>query len=238
MNTRNSVQRIVTSLLIAACPSALYAFPVRTYTADFNLRIPAYPDGSKGWMTDAVIDIKDHFTIHDLDVQLNVIHTKVFDLQIFLKSPAGSTICLNMYNFDEYFDGENYTDTVFDDEALTPIENAAAPFTGRFKPRQGFSLDTFDGQSTFGRWRLRIYDARPADTGILNNFSLIVTVPEPSSALILLLATGLITFGKPRPSNYSSLAPSSSRSRSRNSSNKSSDESEHFFSARGGLAAR
>jgi hypothetical protein len=104
-----------------------------------------------------------------------------------------------MYNFDEYFDGANYTDTVFDDEAPVRIENAAAPFTGRFKPRQGFSLDTFDGQSTFGQWRLRIYDAWPADTGTLNNFSLIVTVPQPSSALILLLATGLVTFGKPRP---------------------------------------
>ncbi len=150
-------------------------------------------------MTDAVIDITDHFTIHDLDVQLNIIHTKVFDLQIFLKSPANSTICLNMYNFDEYFDGENYTDTIFDDEAPAPIENAAPPFTGRFKPRQGFSLDTFDGQSAFGQWRVRIYDARPADTGTLNNVSLIFTVPEPSSALILLLATGLITFGKPRP---------------------------------------
>ena len=201
MNTRNSVQRIVTFLLIATCSSALYAFPVRTYTANFNLRIPDNPDDSRGWMTDAVIDITDHFAIHDLDVQLNVTHTKVFDLQIFLKSPAGSTICLNMYNLDEYFDGENYTDTIFDDEAPTPIENAAAPFIGQFKPRQGFSLDTFDDQSTFGQWRLRIYDAWPANTGTLNNVSLIVTVPEPSSALILLLATGLAATIKRRKQN-------------------------------------
>jgi hypothetical protein len=74
MDTRNSVQRIVTFVLIAACPSALYGLPVRTYTAEFDLRIPANPDDSKGWMTDAVIDITDHFTIHDLDVQLNVTH--------------------------------------------------------------------------------------------------------------------------------------------------------------------
>jgi len=197
MDARNSI--IITFALLLVVGSALpaHAAPVRIYQADFNSPIPANPGDTEGWMNDAIIDIPDHFTILDLDVGINVTHTSAFDLQIFLQSPAGTNLCLNMYNFDEFFEGADYTDTIFDDEALTPINQGRPPFTGRFTPRAPNILDTFDGEDTFGQWRLRIYDAYYYDTGRLKNFKLFITVPEPASLSLFVLVAGLLLFRKP-----------------------------------------
>lgn len=181
MGPRTRIQRIVAILVVmlALCLNTL-AGPTHTYSRDFHLPIPADPDVSKGWMQDAVIEIPDHFTICDLDVGLTLTHTSAFDLQLFLESPVGTRLCLNMYDpFHDYFEGEDYIGTIFDDEADTPIEEADAPFTGRFRPIEPYELSEFDGQDTYGVWRLQIYDAFWADIGALHNFQLIVTLPDP-----------------------------------------------------------
>ncbi len=203
MDAHSAVQWIVAIFVIVAGGSfPVFAGPVHIYGGEFDLPIPANPDDTRGWMADAIIEITDHFTIHDLDVRINITHTSVFDLQIFLQSPAGSRLCLNMYNpFDEYFEGANYTQTIFDDEAGTAIEQAEPPFTGRFRPKAidaANLLEIFDGQDSYGLWRLQIYDAFYADTGTLDSFELIITTPEPTTAILLLLGTGLITFLNPR----------------------------------------
>ncbi|UCF44515.1 MAG: proprotein convertase P-domain-containing protein [Planctomycetota bacterium] len=202
MYTRNSCAAFVAILIVASLSSLARAAPVRIYRADFNSPIPSPDDPEspygRGWMTDAIIDVPDHFTVRDLDVGINVTHTSAFDLQIFLQSPAGTNLCLNMYNFDEFFEGADYADTVFDDEALTAIEHGLPPFNGRFKPRAPNLLDAFDGEDTFGQWRLRIYDAYIYDTGQLKNFKLFITIPEPTSLSLFILAAGLITLRKPR----------------------------------------
>ena len=168
------------------------AYPVCIYGGRFDLPIPANPAASKGWMTDAVIEITDHHPIHDLDVRISLTHTNVFDLQIFLQhsSPAEKgliqeRICLNMYNLDEFFVGADYQQTIFDDEAATPIEQAEPPFIGRFKPRAGAFLEVFDNADAYGSWQLQIYDAFYADTGTLDSFELMIENPEPTTALML-----------------------------------------------------
>ena len=199
MNTRNSALNIVVFLLwLGAVPPIAWAYPVYTYSDDFSLPIPANTNDTEGWMNDAVINIPDHHTIYDLDVSISLRHTKVFDLQIFLQSPSQKTICLNMYNpYDEYFDGEDYQQTIFDDEAETPIEQGQAPFTGRFRPRD--MLSVFDGQDSFGSWRLRIYDRWPSDTGTFNRFEIMITeVPEPATVTLLIFAA-MMTHLKNRP---------------------------------------
>jgi hypothetical protein len=204
MNAPSAAQRIVAVLLIAAGTPVL-ASQVRIYSDDFSLPIPA-PDApgsefGKGWMEDAIIQVPDHFIFDDIDVGFTLTHTSAFDLQIFLQSPAGTSLCLNMYNFDEYFEGENYTQTIFDDEAELPIEQGHPPFTGRFRPKaiDPFNtLEIFDGQDAFGAWRLRIYDAWYADTGTLNHFELVFSTPEPATAVLLTLGIALITLFKPR----------------------------------------
>ncbi|MBA7696671.1 hypothetical protein ES703_105322 [subsurface metagenome] len=197
MDSCSAVQRIVAILVIVAGACGdVYAGPVYTYRGDFDLRIPAEPNSSQGWMADAIIEVPHHFTIHDIDVGISLTHTNVFDLQIFLQSPAGTMLCLNMYDFREYFEGANYTNTIFDDEAEVPIEQAAPPFTGRFRPIEPYKLSGFDGQDSFGLWRLQIYDAFYADTGTLNSFELIFTVPEPATAILLTLGVALIALFK------------------------------------------
>ena len=200
MNTRSRAQWIVEVLLgVGALSLPVFASEVYTYSGDFNLQIPAEPDTSKGWMEDAVIQVSEPFTIYDLDVGITLTHSNVFDLQIFLQSPEGTKLCLNMYNpLYEFFEGEDYTQTVFDDEAEVPIEEAEPPFTGRFKPKAGNLLEIFDDQDAYGPWRLQIYDAWNADTGTLESFELTFTVPEPATVVLLTLGTGLMTLFRPR----------------------------------------
>lgn len=200
MDARNAAQWIVAILVIiaGACGGTTYADHTHIYSGKFNLPL-LDPIGSGSAMTKAAIEVPDHFVIADLDVCINITHTNVFDLQLFLQSPADTRICLNMYNpFDEFFIGANYTDTIFDDEAPFSIEEGNAPFTGRFRPEAGYLLESFDGQDTYSSWHLQIYDMWPTDTGTLNSFELIITAPEPASAIFFTLAAGLLELFKPR----------------------------------------
>jgi len=203
MDARSEVQWIVVILVVVVGASfPVFAGPVHIYGGDFNLPIPALDDPKseygQGWMDDAIIEIPGHFTIHDLDVRINITHTNVFDLQIFLQSSADTRICLNMYDFREFFEGENYTQTIFDDEAETAIEQAEPPFTGRFRPIESYKLSKFDGEDAYGSWRLQICDMWDWDTGTLNSFELIITTPEPATAVLLILGASLVTLFKPR----------------------------------------
>ena len=202
MDARNAAQRIVAILVIAVVGTfPVFADSVYIYSGDFNLPIPALDEPEseygRGWMHNAIIEVGDYHIIHDIDVGINLTHTNVFDLQIFLQSPAGTQLYLNMYNLDEYFEGANYTNTIFDDEAGIPIEQSGPPFTGRFRPLDPYRLSAFDYENSFGLWRLQIYDAFYADTGTLNRFELAITTPEPATAILLTLGTGLMTLFKP-----------------------------------------
>jgi hypothetical protein len=177
--------------LVMVFPSVGFPDPVRIYGGKFDLPL-LDPIGPGSAMTEAAIEVPDHFVIADLDVRINITHTNVFDLQLFLQSPAGTKLCLNMYDFDEFFTGANYTDTIFDDEAILSIKDGDAPFTGRFRPEAGYLLESFDGQDTYGSWRLQIYDMWPTDTGTLNSFELMITTPEPASAIFFILAAALM----------------------------------------------
>jgi subtilisin-like proprotein convertase family protein len=194
MDARNAAQWIgaILVILTGICGGAVYAETLHVYTGDFNLPIPAELNNSKGWMADAVINIPDHITVSDLDVGITLTHTSAFDLQIFLQSPFEKKICLNMYDpFYEFFIGENYTNTIFDDEALFSIKEADAPFTGRFRPVEPYQLSKFDGENAYGYWHLQIYDAWEWDTGAFNRFELMITTAAPEPATAILLAIGL-----------------------------------------------
>jgi len=167
-----------------------------TYGGEVDLDIPADSDDSKGWMVDAVIEVPDNFTIEDLDVGISLTHDSVFDLQITLESPSGTTVTLNMYNpSEEYIEGEDYIDTIFDDEAEIPIGQAEPPFPGRYQPQD--PLSAFDGEDAQGTWRLQIYDAYYTDTGSLESFELMITIPEPATTMLLLLGAGLSLLLRP-----------------------------------------
>ena len=197
MNVLSAIRWVISIIVVVTgfCFSA-FADPVYTYGGEFDLQIPGDPNSSKGFMYDAVVEVPDHFSIYDLDVGIDLSHSQVFDLQIFLESPAGTRVCLNMYDLDEYFEGEDYIDTTFDDEAEISIEEAEPQFTGRFRPED--LLAAFDGEDAYGLWRLQIYDAYYADTGSLDNFELMITILEPATAILLILGVGLVALLRPR----------------------------------------
>jgi hypothetical protein len=210
MDARNAVQRIVAILVIlTGARGGAYAGPVYIYSDQFNLSIPALDEPEsefgKGWMADAIIDVTDHFIISDLDVSLTLMHESLFDLQILLKSPAGTDVVLNLAgNLAFIVRGEDGRLTavggsgemVFDDEAEVSIEQASVPFVGPFRPVWNLSL--FDKEDSFGLWSLRIYDAFYADTGTLDSFELIITTPEPATTTLLALGAGLLFLLRPR----------------------------------------
>jgi len=186
-------------LIILAGPSfGFVSESLCIYGGDFNLSIPAEPGNSKGWMADAIVDVPDEHIIFDLDVVISLMHSNVFDLQIFLQGPNGQRICLNMYDsFDKFFVGEDYRQTIFDDEAQIAIEHGQVPFVGRFRPMAGNELSVFDGQYSQGLWRLQIYDAFYFDTGTLDSFELMITNPEPATAVLFVLGSALMLTFRP-----------------------------------------
>ncbi len=109
-------------------------------------------------------------TILDVNVLLNVQHTFDADLSFSLISPSGTEIILAG---GVGVDGDNFTDTYFDDEADIAIDSSAAvpPFTGRFKPIDKLWL--FDGENSLGEWKLRVTDNGFQDGGILLGWSVI-----------------------------------------------------------------
>jgi len=159
----------------------VYDGPFRSIPADANLNI--------GPMDDAVIDVPEHLIISDLDVAVDIVHTNIFDLEMILKGPTGQEIYLNAYyDTNDFIKAQNYSNTVFDDEAVLAIEQGSAPFTGSFKPKDGNFLSTFDGTDAFGQWRLYINDLYYEDSGYLENFELRITVPEPAAFVLFTLA--------------------------------------------------
>jgi hypothetical protein len=188
---RRTVWTFIAAILCMAAGVAR-ADVVCTYSRQFNLRIPADPQATRGWMDDAIIDVPSHLVIEDLDVSVTLTHSKVFDLQLFVESPSGTAVLLNMYDpFTGYIEGADYDGTTFDDEASVPIEEASPPFVGSFRPVEGSRLADFDGQDAYGPWRVRVYDAYYADTGWFQAFSLMITVPEPATVAFLLAGMGV-----------------------------------------------
>ncbi|MEO0007553.1 MAG: hypothetical protein RJA20_1749, partial [Bacteroidota bacterium] len=64
-------------------------------------------------------------------VKLNFNHTWDSDVHIWLENPVGGRIELSTGNGGS---GDNYTNTVFCDNAPTSITAGTAPFTGNFRP--------------------------------------------------------------------------------------------------------
>ena len=181
-------------LVWAVCPSSYGKIrKPHIISGEFDLAIPADKTKTLGRMKDAVLNVDEHFFISDLNVTINIEHTRVFDLTIFLVSPDETRICLAAYNpYTEYFDGANYLNTTFDDEADIYLKAAPVPFTGYFKPQKSNRLSVFDGTDAFGQWRLLVLDRYAYDSGRLTEFTLAFTNPEPATLSLLIFGAVLV----------------------------------------------
>jgi subtilisin-like proprotein convertase family protein len=142
----------------------------RTVTSFASTDVPkAIPDNGT---TTSTLTVPVAMTITDVNVRLDITHTFDADLDVFLQSPLGTSLEL-FTDVGGSFD--DFTTTLFDDQALTPISSGTAPFTGRFKPEGAAGLAAFNGQDASGNWTLTLTDDFPADTGTLNSWGLDIT---------------------------------------------------------------
>ncbi|MEG3874222.1 S8 family serine peptidase [Microcoleus sp. Z1_B5] len=148
-----------------------------------------------GYLTPTNFPVKVPLTgvVTDVNVQLDIEHSKVSDLDGYLVSPQepmfdpliflsssrnrsprpgdpGSTPP-EVELFKSIQNGRsNFAGTIFDDEATTPITTAVAPFTGSFQP-QGL-LAGVNNQWAPGSWQVRINDGVWENFGTLNRLGL------------------------------------------------------------------
>ncbi|MFN7574587.1 MAG: S8 family serine peptidase, partial [Planctomycetota bacterium] len=119
----------------------------------------------------STLEITDSGTIADLDLSLDITHTWVSDLDVFLIAPDGTRVELFS---DVGGSGDDFSGTYLDDEASTSIADGFAPFTGSFRPTG--SLSVLDGLSITGTWTLEITDNFTGDDGTLDAWSLWIDV--------------------------------------------------------------
>ncbi|MDD5088174.1 MAG: carboxypeptidase regulatory-like domain-containing protein [bacterium] len=118
----------------------------------------------------SALTITDDWAINDLNVYVNITHTYASDLVISLSAPGGQTAVLSNACGGS---GENFDNTMFDDEAFVPISMGTAPFVGSYIPDEALSV--FDGLTTPGTWTLSIEDQAGGDTGELLGWGIVVT---------------------------------------------------------------
>jgi subtilisin-like proprotein convertase family protein len=95
-----------------------------------------------------------------------ITHTYDGDLTIYLVAPDGRSVMLVSDRGDN---GQNFTNTVFDDNAAAGItSNTPAPFTGTFKPAE--SLSAMDGAPLAGTWSLKVVDDRSGNFGSIDSW--------------------------------------------------------------------
>ncbi len=79
----------------------------------------------------------------------------------------------------------NFKNTIFDDNAATPIQNGGAPFFSTFNPQGSFATAFAPpgGASVQGTWVLTITNSLTTSTGTINGWSLTFQKPVPPSGL-------------------------------------------------------
>ncbi|MGJ8591759.1 MAG: proprotein convertase P-domain-containing protein [Aquaticitalea sp.] len=119
----------------------------------------------------SIINVPGAGDITDVNVTINITHTYDADLDIFIISPTGTQVELTTDNGGS---GDNFVNTVFDQQGTVSITTGSAPFTGVFIPEG--NLTNFNGEEASGDWTLRITDDAGQDGGQLNSWTLEVCV--------------------------------------------------------------
>ena len=188
-------------VLVVLCMSCVNSMSLARTVVDDNFQQPIPAEGiAPGLMDPVTLFVPYHQTITDIDVHLQITHSAICDLLIYLDSPWGQTVTLK----DDEVMNElwppgtqtaNMFGTIFDDEANIRQFQGTSPYSGRFLPALGQSLSPLDGHDAYGNWTLRVADIAEADIGILDYFALdfkFTHIPEPTSLSIWFFASLLV----------------------------------------------
>ena len=119
-------------------------------------------------VTTSIINMDQNAVITDVNLTLNIEHTWDADLEVKLIAPDGVTEIILFEDIGS--NGDNFTNTVLDDDASTVISDGEAPFTGSFTPTG--SLSDLNGLLSGGDWTLYINDDADGDGGTLLDWSI------------------------------------------------------------------
>ncbi len=163
----------------AVLPSIIANKPVDNPSITIpSMDIPKYiPDAAPDWSTlgevNSTIDVNglNDVQIKKITVTLDINHTAVSDLTIYLYSPTESIVLSDMNSEGRKAD---YNNTIFDDAADKSITDTdySPPYNGSYRPEE--PLSTFNGEVPDGIWTLRIVDNISKDTGTLNSWSITI----------------------------------------------------------------
>jgi subtilisin-like proprotein convertase family protein/streptogramin lyase len=115
----------------------------------------------------STLTVPDALSIDDVNVQLNITHPHDADLDVYLRSPSGTLVELFT---DVGGGGDNFENTILNDQAGPPITAGSAPFNGEYQPEG--SLADFNGEDASGTWTLEIADDKRRNTGTLQSWSI------------------------------------------------------------------
>lgn len=161
-----AIESLEERTLLSSTPAALVT-ATHEFSNDVDVTISSR---SRSTITSTIEVAGLEGTIADLNVQLNLSHSFDRDLILTLIAPNGERVRLaNRLGGS----GDDYRDTVFDDEVDQSIQHGRAPFRGIFRP-QG-DLSAVDGLDPNGVWTLEVQDVTRRRGGQLHDWSIVLT---------------------------------------------------------------
>lgn len=159
----------------------IWVIPLRaSFAAPFSFEVvPKQTITDNGCPTtnNFTINVTDDFKVSDLNVGLAITHAYRSDLDVTLRSPAGTSVAL----FTDVGGSGANLDILLDDEAGTDIGslgNTPAHTVGTsfyenvFNPEGSAVLSAFDGENAIGVWTLSICDDESPDAGTMERILL------------------------------------------------------------------
>ena len=163
--------------------------------------------------TIAISGYNGNISSNGISVKINITHTAVGDLAIYLQSPAGEIVGLSNRTGNNSNTGDNFTNTIFSDLGSGQLPTSGAPYTGTYKPWTSVftscvtsTKTTFTslGSGTFnpnGNWKLFVYDRANSNTGSIISWSISFPSYSVNSTLVCdpVLSSATIVTVNPLP---------------------------------------
>lgn len=142
------------------------------------------------------IDELDSVTVNDLNVQLDISHTYLSDLNVKLTSPNGTEVLL----FSNKCGSNDNVVATFDDAGAILICGTNPAISGTIVPSQ--SLSALNGQSSQGVWTLTVTDAFSQDGGTINNWGISFCSANAPLKVVKNEMTDFMVYPNPNSGNF------------------------------------
>ena len=158
-----------------------------------QISVPAWGTGSSGPASvfPSTIQVASDAVVVDVDVELDIQHERLEDLQVRLVAPDGTSVTLLA---DAGGDSSQFGTLILDDEAPAPIPDDGPASSGRFQPSvyggsvtDLKSLSALAGAPARGAWKLYVSDTHDGNVGVLSQWRLdlrLSTAPYPSEVTV------------------------------------------------------